>query len=123
MLIGVGGCGKHSLARLAGFAAGCEVFEIALSRGYNEISFKEDLKVLFNNLMKKPTIFLFSSAQVSVKTKLRLVMVWQAETERRQTLLKMSHFLSNVKQKRHAGVKMGFLHYAFMSCPGQVKNT
>lgn len=69
MLIGVGGCGKHSIARLAAFAAGCEVFEITLSRGYNENSFKDDLKALFNNLMMKPTIFLFSSAQVSVKTK------------------------------------------------------
>lgn len=68
MLIGVGGCGKHSIARLAAFAAGCEVFEITLSRGYNESSFKEDLKILFNNLMTTPTIFLFSSAQVSVKT-------------------------------------------------------
>lgn len=68
MLIGVGGCGKHSIARLAAFAAGCEVFEITLSRGYNENAFKEDLKLLFNKLMMKPTIFLFSSAQVSVKT-------------------------------------------------------
>lgn len=67
MLIGVGGCGKHSIARLAAFAARCEVFEITLSRGYNESSFKDDLKVLFNNLMTKPTLFLFSSAQVSVK--------------------------------------------------------
>lgn len=67
MLIGVGGCGKHSIARLAAFAAGCEVFEITLSRGYNETSFKDDLKLLFNNLMTTPTIFLFSSAQVSAK--------------------------------------------------------
>lgn len=65
MLIGVGGCGKHSIARLAAFAAGCEVFEITLSRGYNEAAFKEDLKALFYNLMTSPTIFLFSSAQVS----------------------------------------------------------
>jgi dynein heavy chain, axonemal len=68
MLIGVGGCGKHSITRLAAFAANCDVFEIALSRGYNETSFKEDLKTLFTSLMVKPTIFLFSSAQVSVKS-------------------------------------------------------
>lgn len=65
MLIGVGGCGKHSIARLAAFTAGCDVFEITLSRGYNEASFKDDLKILYNSLMTKPTIFLFSSAQVS----------------------------------------------------------
>lgn len=65
LIIGVGGSGKHSIVRLAAFAAGCDVFEIILSRGYNEIAFKDDLKVLFNNLATKPTIFLFSSAQVS----------------------------------------------------------
>lgn len=72
MLIGVGGCGKHSIARLAGFAAGCEVFEIILSRGYNETSFKDDLKVLFHMLITRPTIFLFSSAQVSVKKRKKI---------------------------------------------------
>lgn len=66
MLIGVGGCGKHSIARLSAFAAGCEVFEITLSRGYNEAAFKDDLKTLFKNLLAQPTIFLFSSAQVSI---------------------------------------------------------
>lgn len=65
LIIGVGGSGKHSIVRLAAFAAGCDVFEITLSRGYNEMAFKDDLKVLFNNLATKPTIFLFSSAQVS----------------------------------------------------------
>ena len=65
LIIGVGGSGKHSIVRLAAFAAGCDVFEITLSRGYNEIAFKDDLKILFNNLATKPTIFLFSSAQVS----------------------------------------------------------
>lgn len=65
LIIGVGGSGKHSIVRLAAFAAGCDVFEITLSRGYNEMAFKDDLKILFNNLATKPTIFLFSSAQVS----------------------------------------------------------
>lgn len=81
MLIGIGGCGKHSIARLAAFAAGCEVFEITLSRSYNETSFKEDLKVLFNNLKTKPTIFLFSSAQVSIKTE-QVVMLCQAKCQK-----------------------------------------
>jgi len=64
--VGVGGSGKHSISRLAAFAAGCEVFEITITRGYNEESFKSDLKTLFNNLMTQPTIFLFSSAQVNL---------------------------------------------------------
>ena len=47
MLVGIGGSGKQSITRLAAFAAGCEIFEIVLSRGYNETSFREDLKTLF----------------------------------------------------------------------------
>ena len=45
LVIGVGGSGKASLIRLAAFTADCEVFEITLTRGYNENSFREDLKV------------------------------------------------------------------------------
>jgi hypothetical protein len=66
LLVGVGGSGKHSIARLAAFAASCEIFEITITRGYNEDSFKADLKTLFNKLMTQPTVFLFSSAQVSL---------------------------------------------------------
>jgi dynein heavy chain, axonemal len=66
LLVGVGGSGKHSISRLAAFAAGCEIFEITITRGYNEDSFKADLKTLFNKLMTQPTVFLFSSAQVSI---------------------------------------------------------
>lgn len=50
LLVGVGGSGRQSLARLAAFAAGCEVFEITLSRGYGEEEFREDLKQLYHKL-------------------------------------------------------------------------
>ncbi|PSN52998.1 Dynein heavy chain 10 [Blattella germanica] len=67
MIVGVGGSGKQSLVRLASFAAGCEVFQITLSRGYNETSFKEDLKKLYNLLGvdNKPTVFIFTASQVA----------------------------------------------------------
>lgn len=66
LLIGVGGSGKQSATKLAAFAAGCDVFEITLSKGYNENSFKEDLKVLYTKIGvdNKRTVFMFTAAQV-----------------------------------------------------------
>lgn len=49
LLVGVGGSGKQSISRLAAFAASCGIFEITLSRGYDESTFREDLKVAFIN--------------------------------------------------------------------------
>lgn len=68
LLIGVGGCGKKCVTRLSAFAAECEVFEITISRGYNETSFREDLKVLYNiaGVKRKKVVFLFTGAQVCI---------------------------------------------------------
>ena len=50
LLVGVAGSGKQSLARLAAFAAKQQVYEITLSRGYSESSFREDLKKIYQLL-------------------------------------------------------------------------
>uniref|UniRef100_A0A8C9QJ13 Dynein axonemal heavy chain 10 n=1 Tax=Spermophilus dauricus TaxID=99837 RepID=A0A8C9QJ13_SPEDA len=75
LLVGEGGSGKQSLARLAAFTAGYEVFEILLSRGYSENSFREDLKSLYMKLglENKTMIFLFTDAHVAEEGFLELI--------------------------------------------------
>ncbi|CAN0327073.1 unnamed protein product, partial [Phaeothamnion confervicola] len=64
LLVGVGGSGKRSLARLAAYCAGCESFEITLVRNYSETEFKEDLKSLYRKVAVGPVAFLFTDAHV-----------------------------------------------------------
>ncbi|KAK3539191.1 hypothetical protein QTP86_029601 [Hemibagrus guttatus] len=75
LLVGVGGSGKQSLTKLAAFTAGCEVFEIVLSRGYSESNFREDLKTLYLKLgiENKKTVFLFTDAHVAEEGFLELM--------------------------------------------------
>ncbi|XP_068013204.1 dynein axonemal heavy chain 10, partial [Melanerpes formicivorus] len=75
LLIGVGGSGKQSLTRLAAYTAGCEVFEIILSRGYGENNFREDLKKLYQKLgiENKSTVFLFTDAHVAEESFLEFI--------------------------------------------------
>lgn len=75
LLVGVGGSGKQSLTKLAAFAAGCGVFEITLTRGYDESSFREDLKGLYQQLgaENKKMVFLFTDAHVAQEGFLELI--------------------------------------------------
>ena len=75
LLVGVGGSGKQSLARLAAYAAGCGVFEITLTRGYDEAAFREDLKKLYAMLgaENKKMVFLFTDSHVADEGFLELI--------------------------------------------------
>ncbi|KAF4798840.1 Dynein-1-alpha heavy chain, flagellar inner arm I1 complex [Turdus rufiventris] len=75
LLIGVGGSGKQSLTRLAAYTAGCEVFEIILSRGYGENNFRDDLKNLYQKLGvdDKSMVFLFTDGHVAEESFLELI--------------------------------------------------
>ena len=73
LLVGVGGSGKQSLTKLATFAAGFKLFEIALARGYNEAQFREDLKGLYKMLLEGPVVFLFTDAHVLEEGFLELI--------------------------------------------------
>lgn len=75
LLVGVGGSGKQSLARLAAYTAGCGVFEICLTRGYDEAAFREDLKKLYGMLgaEDKRMVFLFTDSHVADEGFLELI--------------------------------------------------
>lgn len=52
--------------RILWLMLGYEMFEITVTRNYNENTFKDDMKRLYNQLGVdgKPTVFLFTAAQV-----------------------------------------------------------
>ena len=66
LLVGVGGSGKSSLAKLAAQLLDYKVFDITLSRGYYEASFREDLKIVLKiaGVDDKKTAFIFTEDHV-----------------------------------------------------------
>eukprot|EP01105_Mastigella_eilhardi_P016134 TRINITY_DN3695_c0_g1_i1.p1 TRINITY_DN3695_c0_g1~~TRINITY_DN3695_c0_g1_i1.p1 ORF type:complete len:4489 (-),score=1285.68 TRINITY_DN3695_c0_g1_i1:87-13553(-) len=66
LLVGMSGSGKRTLARLAAFAAGYNVFEITITKNYGEEQFRENLKDLFRQLglENRELVFLFSDEHV-----------------------------------------------------------
>ena len=75
LLVGVGGSGKQSLSKLAAYTAGCGVFEITLTRGYDESMFREDLKTLYTEIgvNNRKMVFLFTDAHVADEGFLELI--------------------------------------------------
>ena len=66
LLIGVGGSGKQSLAKLAASLAGLDVFQITLRKGYSMSDLKADIMELCLKVTVKntPTMFLITDSQV-----------------------------------------------------------
>ena len=75
LLVGVGGSGKQSLSKLAAYTAGCGVFEITLTRGYDEQMFRDDLKTLYTRVgvRNEKVMFLFTDNHVADEGFLELV--------------------------------------------------
>jgi dynein heavy chain len=64
LLIGVGGSGKQSLAKLAAFINGMSVFQLTMRPGYSP----EELKIDLRNIMEKvpqPLFLIFLLANIS----------------------------------------------------------
>ncbi|GBF97683.1 flagellar outer dynein arm heavy chain beta [Raphidocelis subcapitata] len=66
MLVGVGGSGKQSLARLAAHICGYDVYQIAVSSSYGVADFREALLGLYAKTGAKgvPTVFLLTDNQI-----------------------------------------------------------
>jgi len=66
LLVGVGGSGRKSLAKLATFVAEQRCFSIEITKNYRITEFREDLKQLYRLTggQNKATTFLFDETQV-----------------------------------------------------------
>ena len=69
LLVGVGGSGKQSLAKLAAYINGYDVFQITISSTYGIDAFKEDLIRLYDltGLKDRKTMFLFTDTQIMME--------------------------------------------------------
>ena len=72
MLVGVGGSGKQSTARIASFIAGFHCSQIEISRGYGINEFREDIKAMMWRaaIERKPTTWIFTDTQIVDETML-----------------------------------------------------
>ncbi|NWW79259.1 DYH17 protein, partial [Climacteris rufus] len=75
LLVGVGGSGKQSLARLAAHISNLSVFQIALRKGYGTPDLKLDLASQYIKAAVKniPTVFLMTDSQVAEESFLVLI--------------------------------------------------
>lgn len=66
LLVGVGGSGKQSLARLAAYIAGAQAFQITITKTYGVANLFEDIKAMYKvaGFKGQPVCFIFTDAEV-----------------------------------------------------------
>ncbi|WAQ96862.1 DYH3-like protein [Mya arenaria] len=66
LLVGIGGSGRQSAAKLAAFMADYELYQIEITRNYTASEWREDIKKLFlkTGSEGKQTVFLFADTQI-----------------------------------------------------------
>jgi dynein heavy chain, axonemal len=66
LLVGVGGSGRQSLSRLATFVLDYDIKQIALSKNYTMVEWRDDLRIVLKKagIGSKPFVFLFSDTQI-----------------------------------------------------------
>ncbi|XP_043393066.1 dynein axonemal heavy chain 2 isoform X2 [Chelonia mydas] len=66
LLVGIGGSGRQSLARLASFICEDQTFQIEVTKHYRKQEFRDDIKKLYRQagVDLKPTTFLFVDTQI-----------------------------------------------------------
>jgi len=69
LLIGLGGNGRKSLAKLAAFINECQIFRVDITKSYGKNEWQDDLKSLFKALgvENKKQAFIFSEADIKME--------------------------------------------------------
>ncbi|GLD99919.1 hypothetical protein PINS_up008647 [Pythium insidiosum] len=108
MLVGVGGSGKQSLARLASIIAGHQIVTIQITKAYNLASFLDDLRAVFKvaGQVGKSVAFVLTDAEIKDESFLEQINAFLATGEipglfPRDELTVMASELRSAMQKAH----------------------
>ena len=70
LLVGVGGSGRSSLARLASFMSNCQIYSIEIAKNYREKEWHEDIKNMLrtSGVDGQDVSFVFSDTQIILES-------------------------------------------------------